>query len=61
MTNEQVKDYINSHPDYVVCGSTNYLGIKGYESDIAQEMFLLIDKVEPCLDARALKPVYLKD
>ena len=61
MTNEEVKEYIDNHPEYAVCGSTNYLGINGYHSDIAQEMFLLIDKVEVCPDARALKPVYLKD
>ena len=61
MTNDEAKEYISAHPNYVVCGETKYLGINGYESDIAQEMFMLIGKVEPCPDSRALKPVYLKD
>ncbi len=61
MTNDEVKQYINEHPDYGVCGLTNYLGINGYQSNIAQEMFSLIDKVSPIEDSRALKPVYLKD
>ena len=61
MTNDEVKQYINDHPDYIVCGSTNYLGIEGYQSNIAKEMFSLAGRVPECDDARALKPVYLKD
>lgn len=61
MTNDEVKQYIQEHQDFQVCGATKYLGIDGYMSDIAKEMFSLIDKVEPCPDSRALKPVYLKD
>lgn len=61
MTNDEVKQYIDSHPNYEVCGSTKYLNIEGYQSNIAKEMFSLIGKVEPCKDSRALKPVYLKD
>ena len=61
MTNDEVKDYINKNPDYQVCGATKYLGIDGYMSNIAKEMFSLMGKVSPCKDSRALKPVYLKD
>ena len=61
MTNDEVREYIQEHPEYVICGSTKYLGVEGYESNIAQEMFSLIGKVAPCEDSRALKPVYLKD
>ena len=61
MTNDEVKQYINENPSYSVCGSTKYLEIDGYESNIAEEMFSLLGKVSPCKDARALKPVYLKD
>ena len=61
MTNDEVKQYIAEHPSYSVCGSTKYLEIEGYQSDIAEEMFSLIGKVEACPDSRALKPVYLKD
>ena len=61
MTNDEVREYIANHPDYSICGSTKYLDIEGYQSNIAQEMFSLIGIITPCPDARALKPVYLKD
>ena len=61
MTNDEVKEYIGEHPEYSVCGSTKYLDIEGYQSNIAEEMFSLVGKVAACPDSRALKPVYLKD
>ena len=61
MTNDEVKNYIKEHNDYQVCGSCNYLGIDSYLSNVAQEMFSLLEKIEPCEDSRSLKPVYLKD
>lgn len=61
MTNEEVKQYIADHPDYQVCGACQYLGIEGYQSNIAEEMFSLLNTLAPCEDSRALKPVYLKD
>ena len=61
MTNDEVKEYLASHPDYCVCGQTNYLGIEGYQANIAKEMLSLLPHLKPCSDSRALKPVYLKD
>ena len=61
MTNDEVMQYITDHPDYVVCGACKYLGIESYQSNIAEEMFSLVGRVSACEDARALKPVYLKD
>ena len=61
MTNDEVEKYISAHPEFSVCGSTKYLGIEGYQSNIAEEMFSLVGKLTACPDARALKPVYLKD
>ena len=61
MTNDEVLQYIAEHPDYVICGSCKYLGVESYQSNIAEEMFSLLGRVSPCEDARALKPVYLKD
>ena len=61
MTNEEVKQYITEHPDYCVCGQTNYLGIEGYQSDLSIEMLSLLKYLKPSADSRALKPVYLKD
>ena len=61
MTNDEVKQYIVDHPDFCVCGQTNYLGIEGYQADIAKELLSLLKHLKPCVDSRALKPVYLKD
>ena len=61
MTNDEVKEYIAQHPSYQVCGACKYLGIDAYESNIAEEMFSLLGKLEASEDPRALKPVYLKD
>ena len=61
MSNDEVKEYINSHIDYSICGSTAYLGIDGYQGNVAEGMFSLLKELKPCEDARALRPVYLKD
>ena len=61
MTNEEVKQYIIERPNYSLCGSTKYLGIDGYLSNIAEEMFSLVGRTSPIEDTRSLKPVYLKD
>ena len=61
MTNDEVLAFVSSHPDYEVCGACKYLGIESYQSNIAEEMFSLVGRIDACQDARALKPVYLKD
>ena len=61
MTNDEVKEYIASHPDYIVCGDTSYLGIDGYKNNIIFEMNLLKDKATKYEDTLGVKPIYLKD
>lgn len=61
MTNDKVLEYINSHPDYVVCGNAQYLGVQGKEPDIARELLTIKNMVEPVKDPLAIKPVYMKD
>ena len=61
MTNDEVKQYIAEHPDYVVCGASSYLGIKGYISNVLEEMLSLKNFITPMKDSLWLKPVYLKD
>ena len=61
MTNDEVKEYIANHPDYCVCGQTDYLGVEGYQADLSKEMLSLLEHLKPSADSRALKPVYLKD
>ena len=61
MTNDEVKDYIANHPEYVVCGDTKYLSYKGYKNNIIEEMLLLRDKAIKYDDPLGVKPIYLKD
>ena len=61
MTNDEVKEYIASHKEYVVCGDTKYLGIDGYKNNIIEEMLLLKDKAIKYEDSLGVKPLYLKD
>lgn len=61
MTNDEVKAYIASHPNYVICGETTYLGIEGHKNNIIEEMNLLKDKATKYDDSLGVKPVYLKD
>ena len=60
-TNDEVKQYIAEHPDYVVCGASSYLGIEGYISNVLEEMLSLKNSTSPLKDSLGLKPVYLKD
>ncbi len=59
-TNDEVLKFINEHPDFVVCGDTKYLDIKGYKGDIIEEMLSLKEVVTPAADTFTLSPVYLK-
>ena len=61
LTNDLVKEYIQKHPDYSVCGNTTYLGIEGVNSNIAQQLLSLKDKRYLVENPLGLKPVYMKD
>lgn len=60
-TNEEVKNYINEHTEYIVCGDTKYLGLEGYKSNVLLEALRLKDSLAKAEDALLIKPVYLKD
>ena len=61
LTNDKVQEYINEHPDFVVCGNAAYLGVNGKQPDIARELLSLKKVVAPVADPLAVKPVYMKD
>ena len=61
MTNDKVLEFINEHPNYVVCGNAKYLGVEGKEPDIARELLSLKKAIKPVDDPLAIKPVYMKD
>ncbi|MCQ2771583.1 MAG: tRNA (adenosine(37)-N6)-threonylcarbamoyltransferase complex dimerization subunit type 1 TsaB, partial [Clostridia bacterium] len=61
-TNEEVKEYIASHPDYVVCGTSKQLGIEveTLTNDVIENMHRLRDSFEKIDNPLSLKPVYMK-
>ena len=61
LKNDEVKEYIDNHPDYVVCGDTSYLGIDGYKANICLEMLSLKDVATKYDDSLGVHPLYLKD
>lgn len=61
LSNDEVKKYIEEHPDYVICGDTKYLGIEGYKADVLKQALSLYKSLEKCESTLGLKPVYLKD
>ena len=61
MTNDKVLEYINEHPDYVICGNASYLGVNGKQNSLATELLAIKQFVEPVDNPLAIKPVYMKD
>lgn len=61
LKNDEVLNYINEHPDYVVCGNTRHLNIEGYEANTIIEMVSLKNVLEKCENPLGLKPTYMKD
>ena len=60
MKNEDVLQYITNHPDYSVCGETQYLNIEGVVSNNLFEMLCLKDDLQD-INPLSLRPVYMKD
>ena len=60
MTNDKVLEYIKEHPEYSVCGNTDYLGIKGIEPNNIKEMLDLKEAIKP-INPLSLRPIYMKD
>ncbi len=61
MTNEEVIQYVNEHPSYLISGDIAYLGLKNIDFDIFLNLLEAITNQIPINDIHALKPVYLKD
>lgn len=61
LTNDLVKEYIQEHPDYSICGNTAYLGLEGINSNIAEQLLSLKEEKYLVENPLALKPVYMKD
>lgn len=60
-TNDEVKEYISSHPDYSICGDARYLGYENNDTNICLQMVSLLSVLEKAENDLSVKPVYLKD
>lgn len=60
-TNEEVKSFIGSHPDFEVLGDVNYLGLDSKEFNLVEGMFSYKDEILEEKEVLSIKPVYLKD
>lgn len=61
LTNDEVKQILNDHPEYTLCGVSDYLGIEGYRSNTLKEMLSLLPHLKETDSVLGLTPVYLKD
>jgi len=61
MTNSEARQYIAAHPDYVISGDAEYLGITAVKVNPLAEMLALKKHISPVNDKLGLTPVYLKE
>ena len=61
MTNNDARQYIAAHPDYIISGDTEYLGITAVKVNPLSEMLSLKKQILPVKDKLGLTPVYLKE
>lgn len=60
-TNDEVLEYIKSHPTYSICGNAQYLGFENKDTNCCLQMVSLISDLSPIGNNLSAKPVYLKD
>ena len=61
LTNNEVIEYVNSHPEYVICGDANYIDIVSEKHDVLKNMLRLKSDKYLVSNVLSLKAVYLKD
>ena len=60
ITNEEVLDYINKHPDYLLSGDTAQIGKESVTFDVIKNL-ADVNESELVKDIFLLNPIYLKD
>lgn len=61
LTNNEVIEYVNSHPEYVICGDASYIDIVSEKHDVLKNMLRLKSDKYLVSNVLSLKAVYLKD
>ena len=59
--NEEVLQYLDEHPDYVLCGDVSYLGKERHVPDLLGNLLECMDEKHKVEEVHAARPVYLKD
>ena len=60
-TNDEVKEYINKHPEYSICGDARYLGYENKDTNICEQMVTLLPYLKKAENDLSVKPIYMKD
>lgn len=60
-TNEEVLQFVQEHPDYVLCGDLGYLGLEGKDYGPLENFRRCLDESHRCPEVHVARPVYLKD
>lgn len=60
-TNDEVKEYINKHPEYTICGDARYLGHEKKDTNICEQMVTLLPYLKKAENDLSVKPIYMKD
>lgn len=60
-TNDELKAYLEKHPEYKLCGETDYLGLESKTPDILKNLNEADTEKNLVKDVLAARPVYLKD
>ena len=61
LTNGEVIKYVNSHPEYVICGDASYIDLVSEKHDVLKNMLRLKSDKYLVSNILSLKAVYLKD
>lgn len=61
LENEEVFNYIKNHPDYLVSGETEHLGIESAKYDVANALLQGLNDKYLVENIFKLNPIYLKD
>ena len=61
LDNNAVKNYIEEHPQYEICGDVKHLQLESSKYSIIDNLLLAMDDIHKVDDIYKVNPVYLKD
>lgn len=61
LSNAEVLDYVEKHPEYVICGDASYIDLVSEQNDVLKNMLRLKSEKYKVENILSLKAVYLKD